>query len=232
MRPTSFIHKDVGPYCFWTGLGNRFDLPKILETADQQVKIAASLAFGGGSFPTATSREVKLGVVDKIAPSIIYIVAGATCFLSLIFIPRGFGKVQWTFGRKRSNLFLAFSSFALLSAASGLWTYKALWIRDRLMAGKNPKYIENIQVGNLFLGFTWLASVLMLLATVLLATEYQMNKSANKQPEAGRGDFKRLLDDGEGGDASYKGGVQMTTREESPQPPAKLQMPGYEPLRA
>ena len=232
-RPTDFIHQDVGPYCLYTELGHNFDLPKILADADKEVKRAVGLAFGGGSFPTETSREVKLKVMDTIVPSILYILGAVCSFLSLFFIPRGFGKVQWSFGRKRMNLFLAFIGFAMLAAASALWTYKAKWIKTKLSSGKNSEYIEKINIGTEFLGMTWGSAVFMLIATVLLGVEYQMNKSANSDKEQGRGDFKRLLDNEEVGDGAYKGAaVQMTTREVSPQPSAKLQMPGYEPLRA
>ena len=231
-QPAMFIDKQVHPYCVYVSLGTPFDLPDILKKADVEVKKATQFAFGGGRFPTKTARSVKMKSVDTIVPTALYIVGGSFAFFSLVFIPKGLCGLNWFFGRKLLNLCVAFVSFATLAAASGLWSYKAKWIVDWLSQGDNPKYIKDAKVGITFLAITWTTTIFMLIATISLFIEYQKDRRATLKKESDRGDFKRLLDNEEGIDRSSKNGIQMTVREHSPQPSSRLEMPGYEPMRA
>jgi hypothetical protein len=231
-KPTGFIDETVGPYCIYNTPFKRYNLSYVLEKGDVQVKSDLQFSFGNASFPTETAEKAHLDPFDTVAPTILYILAALSAFFGLITIPKGCCGVKWFFGRKLLNLCIATVAFATIAAASGLWTYKASNAAKELATGTNIKYFKDIYLGSSFLAMTWLASIFMLVAMLLLVIEFGLDKRKASLSGNDRRSFVKLADSEEGADRTSKGGVTMAVWEQKPQPSGRVEMPGYEPLRA
>jgi hypothetical protein len=223
----------VGPYCIYNTPFKRYNLSYVLEKGDVRVESDMKFAFGNGTFPTETAEKAKLDLFDTVAPTVLYILAALSAFLVLVTIPKGCCGFKWFFGRKLLNLCIAGVAFATIAAASGLWTYKVSYAAKALStSGTNVKYIEDVYVGKSFLAMTWLASIFMLVAILLLAIELWLDKRQANGSSNDRKSFIKIADSEDGVDRSSKGSVNMAVWEQKPQPSGRMEMPGYEPLRA
>ena len=209
-KPSDFIDKTVGPYCIYNTPFKGYNLSYVLEKGDAEVESNVKFAFGNGTFPTETAEEVQLDPFDTIAPTVLYTLAALSAFLALTTIPKGYYSIKWFFRRKLLNLCVAAAAFAMVAAASGLWTYKAfLAAKELSTSGANVKYIKDVYVGKNFLVMTWLASTLMLAAILLLAIELQLDK---RQANGSGNDWRRftkIADNEKGRDRTSKGSVSM-----------------------
>ena len=190
-------------------------------------------SFGNASFPTETAEKARLDTFDTVAPTVLYIFAALSAFFALVTIPKGCCGLKWSFGRKLLNLCMAAVAFAAIAAASTLWTYKVSYAAKELSTyDTNVKYIENVYVGKSFLAMTWLASILTLVSIFLLAVELWLDKRQARGSGDDRRSFIKIADSEEGADRGSKSSVSMAAWEQKPQPPGRMEMPGYEPLRA
>jgi len=233
--PAGFIDKTVGPYCVYNAPFKRFNLSYVLEEGDVHVHSDLKFSFGNGTFPTETAQKAHLDPFDTVTPTALYVLAGLFAFFALMTIPKGCCGIRWFFGRKLLNLCIASVAFATIAAASALWTYKASDAAKALSTGTNVKYIEDVYVGSSFLAMTWLASIFMLVTMLLLAIELWLDRRQANGSTNDRKSFVRIADSEEGVDRASKGGVNLAGWEQRSQdnaPSGRVEMPGYEPLRA
>jgi hypothetical protein len=234
-KPANFIDKTVGPYCIYNTPFKRYNLSYVLEKGDEQVFSDLKFSFGNFTIPTETAEKVRLDPVDTVAPIVLYVLAALSAFLAVITIPKGCCGIKWFFGRKLLNLCIATVAFATVAAASGLWTYKAYNAAKALSSETNVKYVKDIIVGSSFLAMTWMAAILMFVAMLLLAVELWLDKSLAKGSADDRRSFVRITDTEQGADRTSKDAVSLTVWEQQAQnqkSSGRVEMPGYEPLRA
>ena len=234
-KPTGFIDVTVGPYCIYNTPFRRYNLSYVLEKGDAQVKLDMKFSFGNGTFPTETAERAHLDPFDTATPTVLYILAGLSAFFALITIPKGCCGIEWFFGLKLLNLCIAAVAFATIAAASGLWTYKAYHAAKELSAGTNVDYIQDIYIGKSFLAMTWLALIFMFVTMLLLVIELWFDRRRGNGSGRERGSFVRLAESEERLDRASKGGMTLDVLEQKAQtdsPSGRVEMPGYEPLRA
>lgn len=205
----------------------------MLEKGDVRVESDMKFSFGNASFPTETAEKARLDPIDTVAPTVLYILAALSTFLTLVTIPKGCCGLKWSFGRKLLNLCMVAVAFAAIAAASSLWTYKVSYAVKELSTGDtNVKYFEDVYAGKSFLAMTWLASILTLVAMLLLAVELGLDKRQAKGAGNDRRSFIKIADSEHGVDEGSKSSVNMAAWEQKPPPSGRMEMPGYEPLRA
>jgi hypothetical protein len=237
--PANFIDKTVVPYCIYNTPFKRFNLTYVLEKGDVEVKKAQQFAFANGTFPTETTLKAHIDNFDTIAPTTLYLLAAISAFFATLTLPKGFCGLKWSFGRKLINLLVTMVAFAMIGGASGLWTFKASAATKALSSGDNAKYFAEAQMGTSFLAMTWLASIFMFVAMLLCTIEFAVDKWSSRRMSmmSDRRSFVKIAgsDEEAGGDRNSKTGVQTAAwelRDKGKQPAGRVEMPGYEPLRA